>query len=224
MGAPVAASSAGRRGGVPVAASLGAHLADPENADLHGSADFDRVFRPGGRLLQTGDQFRQPALAATFAALADGGSDEFYCGELAASSVKYLRSHGSVLDAHDFADFQPEITAPESVEFRGLTVSTSPPNTHGFIMLRALTAVDEFQTASPLGADIGTLMRVFHHANRLRSEYLADPRLAEVDTKALVYDDIRAATPIGDAVAARSVPRGDTVGSRPPTPTDGRCR
>jgi len=198
--------------GVPVAESLGAHLADPENADLHGSADFDRVFRPGGRLLQTGDEFRQPALAATFAALAAGGPDEFYQGDLAASSVTYLRSHGSVLDAHDFADFQPEITAPESVEFRGLTVSTSPPNTHGFIMLRALTAVDEFQTAAPLGADVGTLMRVFHHANRLRSEYLADPRLAEVDTKALVYDDIRAATPIGEAVAARSVPRGDTVG------------
>ena len=79
-------------------------------------------------------------------------------------------------------------------------------------MLRALAAVDEFQTASPLGADVGTLMRVFHHANRLRSEYLADPRLAEVDTKALVYEDIRAATPIGDAFAARSVPRGDTVG------------
>ena len=37
--------------GVPIAASLGAHLADPENVDLHGSEDFDRVFRPGGRLL-----------------------------------------------------------------------------------------------------------------------------------------------------------------------------
>ena len=198
--------------GVPIAPSLGAHLADPENVDLHGSEEFDRVFRPGGRLLQTGDHFRQPALAATLTTLADGGPDAFYQGALAANSVNYLRSHGSVLDETDFADFQPEITAPESIEFRGLTVSTSPPNTHGFIMLRALTALDEFQTASPLGADLGTLMRVFHHANRLRSEYLADPRLATVDIKTLVYDDLRAATPVGDAVAARSVPRGDTVG------------
>ena len=198
--------------GVPVAPSLGSHLADPENADLHGSVDFDRVFQPGGRLLQTGEEFRQPALAATFAALAAGGPDEFYRGDLASRTVGYLQSHGSALDAADFADFRPEITAPESIEFRGLTVSTSPPNTHGFIMLRALAAVDEFQTAAPLGADIGTLMRVFHHANRLRSEYLADPRLAEVDVKALVYDDIHATTPMGYTVAAGTVPHGDTVG------------
>lgn len=161
--------------GVPVARSLGAHLADPDNADLHGLEDFDRVFRPDGRPLRTGEEFRQPALAATFAALAQGGPDEFYCGDVAADTVRYLRSHGSVLDAADFAEFQPEITAPLSVDFRGMTVSTSPPNTHGFIMLRALMAIDEFQTSSPLGGDLGTTMRVFHHGNRLRAEYLADP-------------------------------------------------
>ncbi|KAA0090897.1 gamma-glutamyltranspeptidase [Mycolicibacterium sp. P1-18] len=198
--------------GVPIAASVGAHLVDPENADLHGSADFDRAFRPGGHLLQTGDDFRQPALAATFAALADGGPDVFYRGDVAAGTVRYLRSHGSVLDEADFADFQPEITAPASVDFRGLVVSTSPPNTHGFIMLRALAAIEEFDTGAPLGDDLATLMRVFHHGNRLRAECLADPRQAAVDLKALVHDDLRAATPVGDAVAARSVPRGDTVG------------
>jgi gamma-glutamyltranspeptidase len=198
--------------GVPIAASLGAHLADPENVDLHGSEDFDRVFRPGARLLQIGDDFRQPALAATFATLADGGPDVFYHGDFAAGTVRYLRSHGSVLDGGDFADFRPEITAPASVDFQGLVVSTSPPNTHGFIMLRALAAMDEFHTGAPLGDDLATLMRVFHHGNRLRSECLADPRQAAVDTTALVHDDLRAATPVGDAVVARSVPRGDTVG------------
>jgi len=198
--------------GVPIAASVGAHLADPENADLTGSEDFDRVFRPGGRPLQTGDDFRQPALAATFAALAEGGPDVFYRGDLAAGIVGYLRSHGSVLDEADFADFRPEITAPASVDFRGLVVSNSPPNTHGFIMLRALAAIEEFHTSAPLGDDAATLMRVFHHGNRLRSQYLADPRQAPVDMAALVHHDLRAATPVGDAVGARSVPRGDTVG------------
>ncbi|WP_263995149.1 gamma-glutamyltransferase family protein [Mycobacterium yunnanensis] len=198
--------------GAPVAASLGAHLDDPENADLMGFEDFERLFRPGGRLLQTGDQFRQPALASTFATLAGGGPDAFYRGDLAAAMVRYLRSHGSVLDEADFADFRPEITAPASVEFRGLTVSTSPPNTHGFIMLRALAALEEFHTGAPLADDLGTLMRVFHHGNRLRAEFLADPRHVPVDVQALVHDDLRAATPVGDAAAARSVPRGDTVG------------
>lgn len=43
------------------------------------------------------------------------------------------------------------------------------------MMLRALVAIDEFETSSPLGDDLGTLMRVFHHGNRLRAEHLADP-------------------------------------------------
>jgi gamma-glutamyltranspeptidase/glutathione hydrolase len=99
------------------------------------------------------------------------------------------------------------------VEFRGLTVSTSPPNTHGFMMLRALMAIEEFDTNSPLGDDVGTLMRVFHHANRLRASYLADPRQALVDVKDLIHGDLRAATPVIDAPeSVRSVPRGDTVG------------
>jgi len=198
--------------GAPIAASLGAHLEDPENADLLGFEDFDRLFRPGGRLLQTGDEFRQPALAATFATLADGGPDAFYRGELAAATVRYLQSHGSVLEKSDFADFRPEITAPASVSFRGLTVSTSPPNTHGFIMLRALAALAEFKTGAPLADDLGTLMRLFHHGNRLRSQFLADPRHTPVDLQALIHDDLRAATPVGDASPAGSVPRGDTVG------------
>ena len=199
--------------GVPVAESLGAHLTDPENADLHGDDDFDRVFRPGGRLMSTGELLRQPALATTFATLADRGPDEFYDGELAADTVRYLRSRGSVLDAADFAEFEPESTEPISVDFRGLTVSTSPPNTHGFMMLRALMAVDQFPIDSPVGDDLGTLMRVFHHGNRLRTEHLADPRLVSVDVRALVHGDLRSATPLRDTPASVTpVPGGDTVG------------
>jgi gamma-glutamyltranspeptidase/glutathione hydrolase len=200
------------RDGVPVPASLHAHLVDPENVDLHGLADFERVFRPGGRNLRLGEHLRQPALADTFAALAAGGPDEFYTGGLAIRTVEYLRSHGSVLDAADFAEFRPEVGDPASVDFRGLTVSTSPPNTQGFVMLRALRAIDELGVDAPLADGLGTLMRMFHHANRLRSDHLADPRYATVDVAALVNDDLRAATSLVDATAALSVPRGDTVG------------
>lgn len=198
--------------GAPVAASLAGHLADPENADLHGREDFDRVFRPGGRVLRRGELFRQPELAATFAALARGGPDEFYAGELGRRTVQYLRSQGSVLDGADFADFRPELTEPISVDVGGLTVLTSPPNTHGFVMLRALRTIEDLGIDAPLGEGLGTLMRVFHHANRLRADHLADPRLVAVDVTALVNGELRAATPLVDAAAAPSVPRGDTVG------------
>lgn len=201
------------RDGVPVAQSLAAHLVDPENDDLVGQGDFDRVFRPEGRIMLAGADFRQPALAETIATLRKGGADEFYTGALAARTVEYLRSHQSVLTAGDFADFRPESTDPISVRHGGLSVLTSPPNTHGFMILRALAALDELATVDPLGDGIGTLMRLFHHGNRLRSTLLADPRVQAVDVTALVHGDLRAATPVGEPVGAvRSVPRGDTVG------------
>ncbi|KAA0113952.1 gamma-glutamyltransferase family protein [Mycolicibacterium sp. P9-22] len=200
------------RDGIPVPASLRTHLVDPENSDLHGIEDFDRAFRPGGRDLRLGEHFRQPALAETFAALAEGGPDEFYTGGVAARSVEYLRSHGSVLDGADFAEFRPEVGDPVSAGFRGLTVHTSPPNTQGFVMLRVLRAIDELGIDAPLDGGIGTLMRLFHHANRLRSHHLADPRYAAVDVAALVNADLRAATSLVGATAAPSVPGGDTVG------------
>ena len=107
----------------------------------------------------------QHALADTFEVLRDAGADAFYQGSLAERSVEYLQSHGSSLTVQDFAEFQPETVEPISVEFRGLTVLTSPPNTHGFLLLRALRAVDELGITDPLGDGLGALLRVFHRGN-----------------------------------------------------------
>jgi gamma-glutamyltranspeptidase/glutathione hydrolase len=201
------------RAGAPVAPSLASHLADPENADLVGTADFDRVFRPDGRLLREGEALVQPALADTFAKLRQAGPDEFYSGDLAERTVGYLRSRGSSLDADDFATFQPETPTPISLAFGDLTVLTSPPNTHGFLLLRALRAVDELGIDDPLGRGLGTLMRVFHRGNALRAAHLADPRYAEVDVAALVNDGLDETAELVGAQAERArVPHGDTVG------------
>lgn len=201
------------RVGAPVAPSLASHLADPENADLVGTEDFDGVFRPGGTLLGEGDTLVQPALADTFATLRQRGPDEFYDGGLAERTVGYLRSRGSALNAEDFAAFQPETVEPISLAFRGLTVLTSPPNTHGFLLLRALRAVEELGIDDPVGSGLGALMRVFHRGNALRAAHLADPRYADVDVDALVHDGLDATAELVGAHTERAhVPHGDTVG------------
>ena len=201
------------RAGAPVAPSLASHIADGENTDLYGTEDFDRVFRPGGRALRAGDSFVQAALADTFGALRDCGADTFYEGALAEQSVGYLRSHGSSLTAEDFAAYQPEIVEPISVDFRGLTVYTSPPNTHGFMLLRALAAVDELDISDPLGDGLGTLLRIFHYGNALRASYLADPRHVDVDVAALVNKGLDEMAELGAVQQGPAlVPHGDTVG------------
>ena len=207
------AAEAAARTGTPVAPSLASHIADAENADLFGTEDFDRVFRPEGRGLRAGDDFTQQALANTFELLRDEGADVFYQGSLAQRSVNYLRSHGSSLTVRDFAEFEPETTEPISVGFRGLTVLTSPPNTHGFLLLRALRAVEELGVAEPLGDGLGTLLRIFHRGNALRASYLADPRYVGVDVGALVNDGLEEMADLGaDQSGPAVVPHGDTVG------------
>lgn len=201
------------RAGVPVPRSLVTHLVDAENADLFGTEDFDRVFRPWGRALGEGDALVQPALADTFGALRRNGPDDFYDGALAEGMVAYLRGRGSSLTADDFAAFQPETVDPISVDFDGLTVWTSPPNTHGFLMLRALRAADVLGIDRPLTDGLGNLMRVFHQGNALRTTYLADPRHADVDVEALVGGSLRELAELGAGQLGPSwVPRGDTVG------------
>ena len=180
--AALSAAETVARTGAPVAPSLASHIADTANADLFGTEDFDRVFRPHGTNLRVGDDFVQPLLADTFAALREGGPDVFYNGGSRSEfRVNYLRSRGSALTVDDFAEFEPEIVEPISTSFRGLTVLTSPPNTHGVLMLRALRAIDELAIADPLGDGLGTLMRVFHRGNALRTTYIADPRFVDVD-------------------------------------------
>jgi gamma-glutamyltranspeptidase len=201
------------KAGSPVAPSLASHIADRENADLIGTEDFDRLFRPGGRNLRAGDQFVQPELADSFATLRDEGPAAFYQGELAKRSVAYLRSRGSSLTADDFAAFEPEVVDPVSVAFRGLTVLTSPPNTHGVLLLRALRAVEELAITDPLGDGLGALLRVFHRGNALRAAYVADPRFVDVDVSALVNDELEVMAELGAVQSGPAlVPHGDTVG------------
>lgn len=199
--------------GVPVPVSLAAHIADPEHADLVGTPDFDRVFRPGGEDLRQDESFRQPALAETMRTLRKLGPDSFYEGDLARRTVAFLRGRGSELSEADFSAFAAEISDPVTVAFRGLTVATSPPNTHGFVLLRALRAVEELGLTDPLGDDLGTLMRIFHHGNDLRSRALADPRQSLVDVDTLIHADLQATSSVDHVSGGTArVPHGDTVG------------
>ena len=64
-------------------------------------------------------------------------------------------------------------------------------------MLRALRAVDELAIADPLGDGLGTLMRVFHRGNALRTTYIADPRFVDVDVESLANDGLGVMADLG---------------------------
>lgn len=164
------------------------------------------VFYPGGEPIAEGAQLRQPALAASLRKLAAGGADEFYEGELASAWVAGLARLGSRISVQDAATYRPVWADPLEGSFAGLRVLTGPPNTSGFMLLRALNAVAA-GIVDPLGADAGELAKAFREANSVRAAQLADPAFGGISGEDLVRMPAPDASIAGDPKA-----NGDTVG------------
>ncbi|MCU1570881.1 MAG: gamma-glutamyltranspeptidase [Naasia sp.] len=196
--------------GVEVASDLAASIAEEEPL-LTADAGAGPIFSPSGRALVQGDLLVQPALAVTLRRLQASGADEFYTGAVARDLIAGLRAAGSLLSEEDFADFAPEIVPPLTGDFRGLQVHTSPPNTHGFVLLRALQDLEALGIAEDaLGSELGALERIFRDANAVRDEHLADPAFGEVDVSDLLS---RLPGPgAGPQKPDFQRPAGDTVG------------
>ncbi|PZG12146.1 gamma-glutamyltransferase family protein [Nonomuraea aridisoli] len=194
--------------GAPVGRSLGAAIAEKRDV-LAADPGCSQVFLPGGVPLAEGDPLVQPALARTLTELQQGGPDAFYRGALGRRLAAGLAGLGSVMTPDDLAAFEPEIAEPLRGEFRGHEVITSPPNTQGFVLLRALDRLRRLgDPADVLGAGAGRLAAVFAAATAVRDHLLADPRFAEVDSAELMSRDL----PVEERPAGPARVGGDTVG------------
>jgi gamma-glutamyltranspeptidase len=197
--------------GVPVAPSLAAAIAlDRELLDA--DAGMHATFFRGGVPLPAGATLIQPALAATLRAIARGGPEAFYTGEIARSLVAKLQELGSRMAEADLSGFAPAIEPPLEVEVDGVTLATAPPNSQGFLLPLILRAVSLFDPGTdPLGAGAGALAQVFQLALHDRDAHLADPAHYEAPLDALLgYERLRSA--IGPAEARGSMSgTGDTV-------------
>lgn len=195
--------------GHPAAASVAAALVEGREF-LERDPGARAVFFPHGEPLSEGEPLVQPALAETLRRIAEGGSAEFYEGETADRWIAGLRRLGSRIVKQDAIDYSAYWTEPLEGEYAGLRVLTGPPNTSGFMLLRALNAVAA-GIADPLGAGAGELSRAFHESNLVRAAELADPRFdgaSGADLVAMPAPDRRlrgAAKASGDTVGLSAV-------------------
>ncbi|GAA1317939.1 gamma-glutamyltransferase family protein [Leucobacter albus] len=193
------------RDGFPNSRSVARELraAQPEFSRDPGARE---VFYPNGAPLAEGEQLVQPALARSLQQLAEGGPDAFYSGDLASSWVAGLAARGSKITVADTAAYRPFWDEPIETEFRGLRVLTGPPNTSGFMFLRALNAITD-GIEDPLGAGAGELARAFYESNLVRTQLLSDPTFDGATGEQLVAAAAPDRPIRGDAKAS-----GDTVG------------
>jgi gamma-glutamyltranspeptidase/glutathione hydrolase len=185
-----------------------------------GGAGFFEVFRPHGRAWRPGERVRLPALAATLHELAREGFDAFYDGDLAGRQARALAAAGSPIVAADLAAHRSDWGVPISIDYRGIRVTTHPPNSSGLVALELLAILAELEPPPPevFGPD-GVTDPAWIHAG------LEAAKLAMADRDACLTDPAFRAVPVErltDPAYARSLAEGidPRRAARPPATTN----
>jgi gamma-glutamyltranspeptidase/glutathione hydrolase len=108
-----------------------------------------------GRAPRAGEIFRNPGLARTFRAVAEGGAPAFYAGDIARGIVQVVQQAGGVMSLEDLATHRSTWDEPISVAYRDVRVWECPPNGQGLAALLALNVLEGFDLAAldPLGVE-----------------------------------------------------------------------
>ncbi len=177
-------------------------------------AGFADTFMPGGRVPVKGEVFRNPRLADTLEAIAKGGRDAFYKGDIARRIDAYMTEQGGLLRYDDLAAHTSEWVTPVSTNYRGWDVFELPPNGQGIAALQILNILEGFDLQS-LGFGSAEYVHLLVEAKKLafedRAKFYADMDFADVPVERLIskdYAEERRAL-IDRERASRSLPAGD---------------
>ncbi|MDZ3824442.1 MAG: gamma-glutamyltransferase [Pseudoxanthomonas sp.] len=210
------------RNGHPVAETIAYYWARsvPRLSEFPG---FTEQFTVDGRAPRKGEMWRNPFLADTLEAIARGGRDAFYKGDIARVVGEYIAAQGGFLDADDFAAHEGEWVEPVSTTYRDVEVWELPPNGQGIAALQILNLLEPYDLAG-YGFGSPEHVHLFVEAKKLafedRARWYADPAFQPAPVERLIGKDYareRGAL-IDMTRAARSVEagnpalqRGDTI-------------
>lgn len=171
--------------GFPVSPVIASHW---ESAEELFSDDHARdAYLPNGRVPQTGEVARMPALGASLQTIAERGADPVYEGDIADAIVDEVRAKGGLLSHEDLATFSPEFIDPISVSYRGGEVYQLPPNNQGLIVLEALRIAERIDATDAQAGSVDRLHDLIE-ATKLAFQdghrYITDP----------VYEDVPSLT------------------------------
>ena len=145
--------------------------------------DAAATYYPNGRAPRMGELFKNPNLAASLRAIAEGGRDAFYRGEIAPAIVDIAQSPGGYFSMKDFEDH----TSPRgSTRSRPITAATTSGNcrrtARGSPCSRCSTCSSR-TTSRPWAAQSAEALHLMIEAKKLayedRAKYYADPAFAK---------------------------------------------
>ncbi len=208
-------------GGFPVSPRLHTLLKD-EKFLARDPAARAYFYDAEGKPKAVGTTLRNPPLAATLRAVAAGGADAFYRGEIAAEIVRAVGSHANAgkLAESDLAAYEAKERTPVCTDYKRWRVCGMPPPSSGGIAVaqmlgifsvRNIAVVPPVQTGGQLQPQADAV-HLFSEAGRLafadRNLYVADPDFIPVDWIALTHPRYLAdrAALIGERSMGRAQP------------------
>jgi len=164
------------------------HAAIPNFLE-RGFPNVAETYTNGGEPFDKGQIFKNPHLANTYKALAEGGRDAFYKGDIARTIANFIQEQGGFLSYEDLSSHRSEWVDPVSTNYRGYDVWELPPNGQGIAALQMLNILEPYDLAS-MGFDSPEYIHTFVEAKKLafedRAKYYADMDFANVPVEQLI--------------------------------------
>lgn len=145
--------------------------------------------RPDGSYRAQGELIQNEELARTLEAIAAGGPNEFYQGELAGRIMADLEAGGALITAGDLAGYRPRLEEPLVGSYRGYTIITNRPPGGGITLLQMLAILESFPIGEMehSGADHADLQtRTMQQAFADRNSLVGDPEFVPVEVERLL--------------------------------------
>ncbi len=147
------------------------------------TANAMHTYAPGDTAPNEGQVFRNPDLARTYTAIAQGGRDAFYNGPIADTIEAYFKRIGGWMTRADLAAMQAEWPTPLQTTYRGVTVYAMGANTQGLATLQMLSMIEHFDMRG-YGFQSPESLQVQIEAKRLayedRARFYADPHFSTI--------------------------------------------
>ena len=156
---------------------------------------FTEQMTLNGRAPAEGEIWKNPNLANTLEAIAKGGRDAFYKGNIAHTIADYIKAQGGFLSYEDLASHHGEWVEPVSTNYRGVDVWELPPNGQGIAALQMLNILEGYDF-SKIAFDSAEHVHLFVEAKKLafedRAHFYADPDFYKVPLNWLISKDYAA--------------------------------
>ncbi|GEQ87234.1 gamma-glutamyltransferase [Patiriisocius marinistellae] len=138
----------------------------------------------------TGDLFKNEALAATLTEISEKGRAAFYHGNVGEKLVNFLKKRDAIIYMKDLNAYEAEWREPIIFNYKDLKViSMSPPSSGGICLAQILKAIEPYPIAD-YGHNSTKAIQVITEAERRayadRSHFLGDPDYVEIPIDSLI--------------------------------------